>query len=819
MRDHDTALTASGAHTGSPLSGAPAAPKRLQGHGAGAAIPMILQRAPALQRQSVASDADFRAALGRGDLAAAVGYLAGLAAGAAENLVSHLALAQCESLLGQVSATQNMIRGILLERGFALAKGSDWPKAARFVSVLDDAGIAKNVATLSPPELKQLAKGARNTPGGGDERLLSSIRKALKVHPGEMFGTVVVTMAPKDGVNTGWSLTPDTAYSCLVNITFTPDPDVVDATVIAFVQTMSLLRTGTLDSLEDRKGVDKRFNAKKQAVDRAPYSKSGWYGQQNDGTYKKTALSGVEPGSVIGGIATPARMTDNPDGKYAKTTWSYETSVIAQAGTDAGLVYSVVSWFFVVDKDLKITNHAFTVADRPTADFGSAVGAWNRQATGSDPQPQGQLPLPAQRSSDKTALPQLDGSRSVLAARLGAGTPSLRANPNDNVGDRAIRSLRSPPALHRADSASRIRAAFQLQRAAGNSAVLHAIQRQEATPTDPGHEEALAKIQGGAMYDLLPKLSALDVAVRSDEAAARKVGGLRLVVAMRAVKSKGNWQPFALNNAAEIADLPIDQIGDLMRFVGAPASARLFDRADFDGRFDGMVDPTTGTITLIMRVKFEPVEGQTYSGDPAGTKAWEENNRKAFAAFGPKFKSAAESAWSNSGPVKPACPSTNVAAFATRVSVQIVDSNEHLAIKLYGVTASLRSNVEADVRKGETSRKGAMQVGDTDLKPTSLKYPDRTTVTSAQVTAAHEFGHAMGLKHVACDADGVCYGTTQAEYGDIMGGGMSVGTMSVGSGRGAHVHDDLIAFEKIGERWGRDQLPGPLASKCKWGPA
>jgi hypothetical protein len=362
---------------------------------------------------------------------------------------------------------------------------------------------------------------------------------------------------------------------------------------------------------------------------------------------------------------------------------------------------------------------------------------------------------------------------------------------------------------------------LELRRVAGDAAVLHAIQRQEPQPRTPEHEEAFAKIQGSPMYDVLPQLAALDAAVRSDEQAARKVGGPRLVLAVRAVKSKGNWQPFAVTNAAEIAELPIDQIGDLMRFVGAPATVRLFDRADFDGRFDGMADATTGTITLIMRVKFEPVEGQTYSGDPVGTTAWEQNNQKAFAAFGPKFKAAVESAWSKSGPVKPTCPGTRVAPLATRVSVQIVESNEHLAVRLYGVTASVPSNIEPNLGKGETSRRGKMQVGDTDLKPTSHKNPNGTTVTSAQVTAAHEFGHAMGLKHVACDSnEGVCYGTTQAEYGDIMGGGMSVGTMSVGSGKGAHVHDDLRAFEKIGERWGQDLLPGPLGPRCnKWGPA
>jgi hypothetical protein len=415
----------------------------------------------------------------------------------------------------------------------------------------------------------------------------------------------------------------------------------------------------------------------------------------------------------------------------------------------------------------------------------------------------GQAVITSARAGSSRRVPQV-GRGNLLALQRGAGNAAVAAMIGSSI------------AVQR-----RAGSGYRDCGYAANDTALDAIQRQELQSSTPEHEEALAKIQGGPMYDLLPQLAALDAAVRSDEQAARKAGGPRLVLAERAVKSRGNWQPFALNNATEIAELPIDQIGDLMRFVGAPATVRLFDRADFDDRFDGMVDPTTGTITLIMRVRFEPVEGQTYSGDPVGSEAWERNNQKAFAAFGPKFKAAVESAWSKSGPVKPTCPDAHVAPFATRISVRIVESNEHLTVKLYGATAHIDSNIEPDLRKGETSRKGSMSVGDTDLRPTSHKLPNGTTLTSAQVAAAHEFGHAMGLRHVACDQNSaMCYGTTQAQYDDIMGGGMSVGSMSVGSGKDAHVHDDLRAFEKIGERWGQDLLPGPLGAKCnKWAPA
>src|SRR5919202_174087 len=84
-------------------------------------------------------------------------------------------------------------------------------------------------------------------------------------------------------------------------------------------------------------------------------------------------------------------------------------------------------------------------------------------------------------------------------------------------------------------------------------------------------------------------------------------------------------------------------------------------------------------------------------------------------------------------------------------------------------------------------------------------------LSSKQSTAAHEFGHAIGIDHVHCKGDKlVCYGTTQAEYDDVMGGGMKLQNLKVGSGS----HSDFAAFERIGERWGKDVFTGALATKC-----
>ncbi len=323
------------------------------------------------------------------------------------------------------------------------------------------------------------------------------------------------------------------------------------------------------------------------------------------------------------------------------------------------------------------------------------------------------------------------------------------------------------------------------------------------------------------MFALLPDVARLPPEVRADEAAAAFVGGPRLVVAIHAVNTKGNWQAFAAANTTEMAALPLDQIDDLMRYVGAPADVRTFDRSKFDSRFDALVDPTTGTMTLIMKIRMEMVEGQSYSGDPVGSKGWEQNNLAAFQAFGPSAKAAIEAGWSGTGPVKPVTKGLKVPSFATRVSVVLVDGGEHISFKVYGGTASVRSNVDQHLPPGATKRTGELQVGDTDRKKTSLQHKDGTKVNNEQVTVAHEFGHAMGLDHVAGPAASgdKSYGIRQSEYNDIMGGGMSLGPTAVGSGKGASTHDNLKPFETIGEVWGKEVFPGPLAAKLSvWGP-
>ncbi|MFH1475487.1 MAG: hypothetical protein ABIG85_06480 [Chloroflexota bacterium] len=380
-------------------------------------------------------------------------------------------------------------------------------------------------------------------------------------------------------------------------------------------------------------------------------------------------------------------------------------------------------------------------------------------------------------------LQRLAGNAAVTAA-LGCGP--MAADRGRAAGQRPIGStglLRLMPD-----------ASAPLQRAVPPEPTRLVVQRNGEE-----NEAKLREVQGKAMFALLPALAKMDPTVLADEAAARFVGGPRLIVAIRAVQQKGSWKGFATSQGAELAALPTDQIGDVMRFVGAPQDVGLYERDNFDGRFDGFVEPVTKTITLILKVKAIPVE------DAGPTDAEMEE-------FKAGFKSTVETTWSGKGTVKPDCK--GVGPFKTRAVVQFVEGGEHLPIKVY--PASVRAGgITTDLPTGKRSGEMAADAGKTYPTEQYAGQPKGEALKSEQATAAHEFGHAIGIDHVRCKGEGICYGTNQEEWDDVMGGGMKLQRVNVGGA----VHSDFAAFERIGERWGRDKVfkGAALDAKCnKW---
>lgn len=355
---------------------------------------------PTVQRQDVASELEFWQSV-QTDPSQAVRYLAQRGAAETAVLAESLDLAQCESLLGAVPASLHDVRAVLLDRAFWLARDSyAWSAAARFLNGFNQADVARRLPA-DPEELKLLAKGARNALGGGSEYLLGPIRAALKVKPGQLFGKFTTTFDPKNGVPS--TLLGGGGVWCTFKATirFDPDPDIVDAESIEFVQTITRISNDGAIGDDVRPDIKARLNDQLGGVDRGKALKggsySGYYGKMNDGTSRMTDLGGANRGQTKPNTK-PAEMTDIVESDASNVTIQFETSVVCTAGPDIGLIYGVLQWGFVVGDDRQIiSKHHPAEGDIPSAGFGTAVEAWNKQATGKDPVHPQQQVLPPMR--------------------------------------------------------------------------------------------------------------------------------------------------------------------------------------------------------------------------------------------------------------------------------------------------------------------------------------------------------------------------------------------------------------------------------------
>lgn len=781
------------------------------GRPAVAAAKPLVQRAIVVQRD-VKDDRDFAAAARDPNRRReAVVYL-GTHPEAAKN--AKLDLATVEAMLPLVGGPEHAARGALLERGFAITtkENPNWEKAVGFVLALDDPGIVRNLGSLSDKEAKLLAKGARFAGRAGDDRLIDPLRKKIRREaPGQLFGDVTVTMVPHHGVYHKYR--GNEMFWCTTTIEFKPDPDVCEATSIAFIQTVSMLDDDN-DTVDNRTGLPERFNSKKQAVDRPAGQKYGFYGQANDGSFPKptTVAAETTPGISVGGSVVPARLVDRPDGTERNVTYSYETSIVAKDGPDTGFVYAVVLWGFRVDKDMQVVPKEKKIQQIPTADFGAAVAAWNKQATSKQGVARGQQPLPAQRLAVTAGHPVPARSTRDLRTLDPASRARLAATLQRSVGNQAARQLIAPVQ----------RCGGEVH--AGRACAEDTVQRQEKGSFGAAPEAFLAEhkalfdsIQAHWMRFLLPEVAALPPEVRADETAAQSSGGPRLVAAVRAVAAKGKpWQSYFETNNAVVSGLPPDQIGDIVQFLGGPKDAAYYPAdqikgKEFGGKFDGSVDPVAGLVTLYFRVRFD-TDGVRWGPSPAGTPKAEQEARDGRTKFQADFKRVVESSWSFKGKIKAACPVGGKPALDTKVVVTVVDSGEHTVFHLHSESAQGRANAEP----GEGNLKiDSVQEGKPVTKnvsdPTG-KHP--TQVTTTQTPAAHEFGHAIGLHHPHCKGgEDNCYGVTAEERQDIMGAGNMLQVIKRGK---AAPHDDFGPFEAIAKTWGETHLVGASAACNVW---
>jgi Domain of unknown function (DUF4157) len=91
--------------------------------------------------------------------------------------------------------------------------------------------------------------------------------------------------------------------------------------------------------------------------------------------------------------------------------------------------------------------------------------------------------------------------------------------------------------------------------------------QQGATSPPKGIEE----IQGRPMYEVLSLLNDLSQDILNDEEKGKRVGGSRLILAMRAVRAKKNkgLVDFLANNKPELDALPSDQFVNILSFLGS----------------------------------------------------------------------------------------------------------------------------------------------------------------------------------------------------------------------------------------------------------
>lgn len=212
---------------------------------------------------------------------------------------------------------------------------------------------------------------------------------ATKVAAGAAFGKLETKVDERiDGDEATGTL-----YAYKINITFTPDPSVIDADEIAFIQTVRLVETASGSNEDHKETNKKRQTPSATSVDRLRGKKQGWYGMMMDNGTGSGTLTVWKKSAP----ATPAKMRDRASWIQPNTTWQFETMVVCRSGADAGKVYAVVTWGFTVDADLKLTEQARAVTNKQSTEATTAVGKWNDQAAGSavDRDAPGQMSLPA----------------------------------------------------------------------------------------------------------------------------------------------------------------------------------------------------------------------------------------------------------------------------------------------------------------------------------------------------------------------------------------------------------------------------------------
>ena len=199
-----------------------------------------------------------------------------------------------------------------------------------------------------------------------------------------------------------------------------------------------------------------------------------------------------------------------------------------------------------------------------------------------------------------------------------------------------------------------------------------------------------------------------------------------------------------------------------------------YGRANFQDRFSGEVDAANHRAVLIVRLELVDM----------GPEKDREGRIEAFAA---KAVPIIQSAWSGKFALKSVCAADK---FEASVRLVVTDTNPHHTVHVWPDAGERSNSTNWQANDLETEHRDSPVLIDPKKPPS----PDNVRMmTFAQIPATHEFGHLIGLQHVACEGNADrCYGVTADQKLDIMGYGSDVSPK------------DYAPFQKIMERYGQD---------------
>jgi hypothetical protein len=288
--------------------------------------------------------------------------------------VAAMSLAEVKEMLAAVPLTSmHRIRGALLSRMYDdCVQRQQWKEAVGYLQGFDNPGILERVNRVkdSPDSRRELIVASLENP-----RVLGLIRTAtgLAIDEKKPFGELVTAgfVADQKGRYTN-------ADAGTIVIQFVPNPDLVSADEIAFVQTIRRVYTNSTDMAKYSYGMDDRATKQGTTVDRFGKHRFGFFGYEDSGKPSGTVKAGHCRSSSD---KEPASMTDTP-GKVSGTENTFEACAVAKSGKDAGRVYGCVVWGFTVDDNFTVTVRNHEVKLQTSSEFQTAVGNWNAQAAG-----------------------------------------------------------------------------------------------------------------------------------------------------------------------------------------------------------------------------------------------------------------------------------------------------------------------------------------------------------------------------------------------------------------------------------------------------